>query len=68
MFALIGDSCFDNVDSVASGTNCTSILLNPASASFSSAAKSYMKQPQYALDYSSVQTGFHNFPDCCGQC
>ena len=42
MFALIGDSCFDEVDSVASGTNCTSSLLNPASTSFSPAAKSYI--------------------------
>ena len=68
MFALIGDSCFDDVDSVATGTNCTSALLDPASPSLSSAAKSYMRQSQCASDYSSVQTGFHNFPDCCGQC
>lgn len=69
MFELFGDSCFDDMNAIAVGTNCTSSLLNPTAASLSTAAKSYMRQPQCAKDYASVVGGTsRNFEDCCGTC
>ena len=69
MFDLLLDPCFDGQGTDASGTNCTSSLLNPASASFSSAAKSYMREPQCSKDYESIYpVSSRTFDDCCGTC
>lgn len=69
MFDLLLDPCFDGRGTDASGTNCTSSLLDPASASFSSAAKSYMREPQCSKDYESIYpVSSRTFDDCCGTC
>ena len=69
MLDLLIDPCFDGQGTDASGTNCTSSLLNPASASFSSAVKSYMREPQCSKDYESIQPGSSRlWGDCCGTC
>ena len=69
MFDLLLDPCFDGQGTDASGTNCTSSLLDPASASFSSAAKSYMREPQCSKDYESIYpVSSRTFDDCCGTC
>lgn len=69
MLDLLVDPCFDGQGTDASGTNCTSSLLDPASASFSSAAKSYMREPQCSKDYESIQPlSSRTFDDCCGTC
>ena len=69
MFDLLLDPCFDDRGTDASGTNCTSSLLDPASASFSSAAKSYMREPQCSKDYESIYpVSSRTFDDCCGTC
>ena len=69
MFDLLLDPCFDGRGTDASGTNCTSSLLDPASASFSSAAKSYMREPQCSKDYESIYpVSSRTFDDCCGKC
>ena len=69
MFDLLLDPCFDGRGTDASGTNCTSSLLDPASASFSSAAKSYMRGPQCSKDYESIDpVSSRTFDDCCGTC
>lgn len=69
MLDLLVDPCFDGRGTDGSGTNCTSSLLDPASASFSSAAKSYMREPQCSKDYESIQPlSSRTFDDCCGTC
>ena len=69
MFDLLLDPCFDGQGTDASGTNCTSSLLDPASASFSSAAKSYMREPQCSKDYKSIDPASSRiFDECCGTC
>ena len=69
MFDLLLDPCFDGQGTDGSGTNCTSSLLNPASASFSSAAKSYMREPQCSEDYQSAYpVSSRTFNKCCGTC
>ena len=69
MFDLLLDPCFDGRGTDASGTNCTSSLLDPASASFSSAAKSYMREPQCSKDYESIYpVSSRTSDDCCGTC
>ena len=69
MFDLLLDPCFDGQGTDALGTNCTSSLLDPASASFSSAAKSYMREPQCSKDYESIYpVSSRTFDDCCGTC
>ena len=69
MFDLLLDPCFDGRGTDASGTNCTSSLLDPASASFSSAAKSYMREPQCSKDYEYIYpVSSRTFDDCCGTC
>lgn len=69
MSDLLLDPCFNGQGTDASGTNCTSSLLNPASASFSSAAKSYMREPQCFQDYKSAYPASSRAIDvCCGTC
>ena len=69
MLDLLVDPCFNGHETDASGTNCTSSLLNPASASFSSAAKTYMREPQCSKDYESIQpVSSRVWEDCCGTC
>ena len=69
MFDLLLDPCFDGRGTDASGTNCTSSLLDPASASFSSAAKSYMREPQCSKDYESIDpVSSRTSDECCGTC
>ena len=69
MLELLVDPCFDGWGTDASGTNCTSSLLNPASASFSSAMKSYMREPQCSKDYESIQPiSSRLWENCCGTC
>ena len=69
MLDLLVDPCFNGHETDASGTNCTSSLLNPASASFSSAAKTYMREPQCSKDYESIQpVSSRVWENCCGTC
>ncbi len=69
MLDLLVDPCFDGQGTDGSGTNCTSSLLDPASASFSSAAKSYMREPQCSKDYENIQpVSSRLWGDCCGTC
>lgn len=68
MNALQKDSCFEDTDAIATGTNCTSSLLNPADASLSTAAKSYMRQAQCTKDYASALTTSRGDTHCCGPC
>ena len=69
MLELLVDPCFDGLGTDGSGTKCTSSLLDPASASFSSAVRSYMREPQCSKDYESIQPlSSRTFDDCCGTC
>ena len=69
MLDLLVDPCFNGEGTDASGTKCNSSLLNPASASFSSAVKSYMREPQCSKDYESIQpVSSRLWEDCCGTC
>ena len=69
MTDLLLDPCFNDEGTDAVGTNCTSSLLDPASASFSSAVKSYMREPQCSKDYESIQpVSSRLWEDCCGTC
>ena len=69
MLDLLVDPCFNGEGTDGSGTKCNSSLLNPASASFSSAVKSYMREPQCSKDYESVQpVSSRLWENCCGTC